>query len=139
MYCWVTKQYISTRISVQVLRELSDQVVSWQDAHNELSRDLVAQKMRVAELQTEHDKLIAIIKDLVFKNQQHQQEKEEQQHQQQQPRQRQQQQSLPQEVSRVRRSFSRKESSSSSKKEGPSTGKMRMGFLGRLKTPRNRD
>lgn len=121
-----------------MLRELSDQVVSWQEAHGEMARDLVAQKMRVAELRTEHDKLLSTIKDLMAKNQQHEQEKEEQQQQQPQSRQRRQRQSLPQDLSRVRHSFT-KESSRSSKKETSTTGKSRMGFLGRLKTPRNRD
>lgn len=55
--------------AVQVTRALSDQVVAWQNAHTEVSRDLVAANLRVAEdamlieqLKADHEKLAARIK-----------------------------------------------------------------------------
>lgn len=57
--------------TVQVTRALSDQVVAWQNAHTEVSRDLVASNLRVAEdamlieeLKAEHDKLQKQVKKL---------------------------------------------------------------------------
>lgn len=52
---------------LQVMRELSDQVVAWQLAHGDVSKDLVAANMRLAELQTEHDQLVGLVKSLSCK------------------------------------------------------------------------
>lgn len=115
---------------LQVLRELSDTVVSWQEAHGEVSRELVAQKMRAAELQTEHDKLIAMIKDLMAKERQHQEAAEQLQA------------TLSRKSSsrlRGARSLVKKEGQGGEKKDGPVSTKSKISFLGRLKTPRNRD
>lgn len=50
-------------------RALSDEVVAWQNAHGEVSRDLVAANLRVAEdamlieqLKADHDKLRSLVK-----------------------------------------------------------------------------
>jgi hypothetical protein len=56
---------------LQVTRALSDEVVAWQNAHGEVSRDLVAANLRVAEdamlieeLKAEQDKLRATLKSM---------------------------------------------------------------------------
>jgi hypothetical protein len=56
---------------LQVMRELSDRVVEWQLAHQDVSRGLVGANMRMAELQTEHDRLTSVIKNLMAQNEQH--------------------------------------------------------------------
>jgi hypothetical protein len=94
---------------LQVMRELSDKVVEGQETLKEISSELVAQKIRAAQLQTEHDNLISIIKDLVAK-----QEK--------------------QDNARSGKLPTGKKATGS----GVST-KRGIGFLNRLKTPRNRD
>ena len=63
--------------AVQVTRALSDQVVAWQNAHTEVSRDLVAANLRLAEdamlieqLKADHDKLAARLKKMSLAQQQ---------------------------------------------------------------------
>lgn len=51
-------------LHAQVMRELSDRVVEWQQAHQDVSRTLVAANLRIAEVQTEHDRLTAVIRTL---------------------------------------------------------------------------
>jgi hypothetical protein len=94
--------------ALQVMRELSDKVVEWQDMHGAVERDLITANMRIAELQTEHDKLVGVVKSLMASQQQ---------------------QRLVDESVR----------SNGSRNNAPGTAKAakRVGFLGRLKTPRN--
>ena len=137
------------------MRELSDKVVEWQELHKEVSQELVAQKLRAAQLQTEHDKLIGMIKELMAA-----QKAQEQQLSNSSKTARLQigrrsnngQKSTP---SQPQRSSSAalpshsmalplptsggKASAGPSRSASGSTSKGRMGFLHRLKTPRNRD
>jgi septal ring factor EnvC (AmiA/AmiB activator) len=134
----------------QVMRELSDKVVEWQESHKEISGELVAQKLRAAQLQTEHDNLRHMIKDLMAKQAQMQAEGWAP--------------AAP--AAEKSRSLPRAPKKGKEEREGPSsrvkqgsgtklggagvsrppqvrgsgpTSKGRIGFLGRLKTPRNRD
>jgi hypothetical protein len=109
------------------MRELSDKVVEWQEAHKDISGELVAQKIRAAQLQTEHDNLRRMIRDLMAKQSQTEQAQAQAQARV----------SGPQTIPKLPKvPMGRKAASSAN--AGP-TSKTRIGFLGRLKTPRNRE